>query len=97
MPASSAAPPTGDSLTVLSDEIHRLRQELETMRRDLAAAQLREREKDRELAELRQFIDDHHELGRDFVEYRAVKAAAEIESRRKAADSAPGRRRRRRG
>lgn len=66
-----------DPLQLLLDEIARLHAEILTLRRQMAQAQLDSSQSKRELAELRQFIDDHHEYGQDFQQYKAVKAIAE--------------------
>lgn len=70
-----------DPLQLLLDEIQQLHAEILTLRRQVAAAQLAWSEANRELGELRQFIDDHHEFGQDFQQYKAVKASAEREAR----------------
>jgi len=62
---------------LLLDEIARLHTDILTLRRQMAQARLDSSQSKRELAELRQFIDDHHEFGQDFQQYKAVKAIAE--------------------
>jgi len=66
-----------DPLQLLLDEIARLHTDILTLRRQMAQARLDSSQSKRELAELRQFIDDHHEFGQDFQQYKAVKAIAE--------------------
>ena len=66
-----------DPLQLLLDEIARLHAEILTLRRHMAQAQLDSSQSKRELAELRQFVNDHDELGQDFQQYKAVKAIAE--------------------
>ncbi len=77
-----------DPLQLLLDEIARLHAEILTLRRQTAQAQLDSSQSKRELAELRQFIDDHHELGKDFQQYNAVKAIAERAERERRQDAA---------
>ncbi len=77
-----------DPLQLLLDEIARLHAEILTLRRQAALAQLDSSQSKRELAELRQFIDDHHELGQDFQQYNAVKAITERAERERRQDAA---------
>ncbi len=77
-----------DPLQLLLDEIARLHADILTLRRQTAQAQLDSSQSKRELAELRQFIDDHHELGKDFQQYNAVKAIAERAEREQRQDAA---------
>ena len=77
-----------DPLQLLLDEIAHLHAEILTLRRQTAQAQLDSSQSKRELAELRQFIDDHHELGQDFQQYNAVKAIAERAERQQRQDAA---------
>ncbi|MHC4415130.1 MAG: hypothetical protein ACYS0G_07595 [Planctomycetota bacterium] len=72
-----------DPLALLLAEIDALQQEIETLRRELAEARLAAAESERELEELRQFVQDHRELGRDFEQYTSIKAIAEREARRR--------------
>ena len=72
---------TGNPIEMLLDEVDALTARLETIRVELAAARLEARTAERELAELKQFLQDHHELGSDFEAYRAIKAIAEQEAR----------------
>ncbi len=60
-----------------------LEQEIQELREQLADARLDANESQRELDELNQFLRDHQEYGKSYEEYRAVKAAAEDEARRK--------------
>jgi len=77
-----------DPLQLLLDEIARLHNEILTLRRQVAQGQLDSSQSKRDLAELRQFIDDHHELGQDFQQYNAVKAIAERAERQQRQDAA---------
>ncbi len=70
-----------DPLQLLLDEIQQLHAEILTLRRQVAQAQMASSQANRELAELRLFIDDHQEFGQDFQQYKAVKAIAEREAR----------------
>ncbi len=79
--ATSEKEPEADPLQLLLDEIQQLHAEILTLRRQVAQAQMASSQAKRELAELRQFIDDHHEFGQDFQQYKAVKAIAEREAR----------------
>lgn len=79
--AASEKEPEADPLQLLLDEIQQLHAEILTLRRQVAQAQMASSQAKRELAELRLFIDDHHEFGQDFQQYKAVKAIAEREAR----------------
>ena len=79
--ARSEKEPEADPLQLLLDEIQQLHAEILTLRRQVAQAQMSSSQTKRELAELRLFIDDHHEFGQDFQQYKAVKAIAEREAR----------------
>ena len=79
--ATSEKEPEADPLQLLLDEIQQLHTEILMLRRQVAQAQMASSQAKRELAELRQFIDDHHEFGQDFQQYKAVKAIAEREAR----------------
>ncbi|MCH7849934.1 MAG: hypothetical protein IIB53_16430, partial [Planctomycetes bacterium] len=79
--ATSEKEPEADPLQLLLDEIQQLHTEILTLRRQVAQAQMASSQAKRELAELRLFIDDHHEFGQDFQQYKAVKAIAEREAR----------------
>jgi multidrug efflux pump subunit AcrA (membrane-fusion protein) len=90
-PASTpAAPGPGYPLSVsaLLDEIDRLRSTVDALRQELAQARLDANATRRELEEVQQFIADHELHGADFERYRAVKAAAERESRRRRSEAA---------
>lgn len=71
----------------LLKEIRSLMTEIGSLRASLAAADLKCNEATRELEEMRQFIADHHELGRDFESYRAIKAIAEQEAKQREAEA----------
>lgn len=77
-------PPTTAQLLIA--EIQRLRVEAVEMRRQLADANIRAAAAERELDELRTFIEDHDRLGDDYEQYRAVLAVAEEQARREAAE-----------
>ena len=79
--ATSEKEPEADPLQLLLDEIQQLHAEILTLRRQVAQAQMASSQAKRELAELRLFIDDHHEFGKDFQQYKALKAIAEREAR----------------
>ncbi len=79
--ATSETKQEADPLQLLLDEIQQLHAEILTLRRQVAQAQMASSQAKRELAELRRFIDDHHEFGQDFQQYKAVKAIAERETR----------------
>ncbi|MEE8155439.1 MAG: FxLYD domain-containing protein [Phycisphaerales bacterium] len=79
--ATTEQEPEADPLQLLLDEIQQLHTEILTLRRQVAQAQMASSQAQRELAELRQFIDDRHEFGQDFQQYQAVKAIAEREAR----------------
>ncbi|MEE9128410.1 MAG: hypothetical protein V3T84_00185 [Phycisphaerales bacterium] len=79
--ATSETEQEADPLQLLLDEIQQLHAEILTLRRQVAQAQMASSQAKRELAELRQFIDDHHEFGQDFRQFKALKAIAEREAR----------------
>ena len=91
---SSAGPVRGQTtpertkgpIEILLEEIDDLQEEIHALRMQLAQARTDAATAERELAELRQFIDDNHELGQDFAQYTAVKAIAEREARRRLAE-----------
>jgi len=69
-------------------EAKALLEEVRMLRQQLAESELARAELQRELDELRQFIADHHEYGRDFEEYqriREVKQQEEEERQRREA------------
>jgi hypothetical protein len=77
-----------DPLRLLLAEIDRLYEVLDAQRMVLAEVKLEAEEARRELQELRQFIQDNEALGRDFEQYRAVKAVAERDARVRRAEAA---------
>jgi hypothetical protein len=84
--ADAATPPAPgtmprDPLAILAAEIERLEKVVEAQRQELARTRLEAAEAWRKLDELRQFIRDNEQLGRDFSQYRMVKAVAEREAR----------------
>lgn len=89
-PAADTRPQ--DPLRILLAEIDRLDDVLDAKRRELAEMRLEVLKTRRQLQELRQFIRDNETLGRDFEQYRAVKAAAERDARRRQAVEARERR-----
>jgi hypothetical protein len=91
-PESAADTRPQDPLRILLAEIDRLHDVLDVKRMELAEIQLEVLETRRELQELRQFIRDNETLGRDFEQYRAVKAVAERDARRRQAVEARERR-----
>ncbi|MHC4989421.1 MAG: hypothetical protein ACYTGC_00430 [Planctomycetota bacterium] len=76
-PAERASLASVDSLTLLLEEVRRLGDEITALRSDLAQARLEASTAQQELEELRQFIADHAELGRDFQAYRGVRTEAQ--------------------
>lgn len=77
-----------DPIDLLLEQIDALNETVEALRQELAQSRLETAEARSELDELRVFIDDHHEFGRDFEQYRAVKAAAERDARARRAEAA---------
>lgn len=67
----------------LIEEVHALLGELRRLRTELAEAQLAKSQMQRELKELRAFIDDHHEYGSDFEEYQRIREIKQREQRRR--------------
>ncbi len=87
--AETEAPTTAsldplDPLDMLLQEIEDLQVTVDAVRAALAESKLEAAGWRRELDELRQFIQDHHEFGRDFEQYKAIKATAlrDAQSRR---------------
>ncbi len=74
------------AVEMLLDEVALLSEEINILRRQLAEARMAASAAEEELAELRQFISDHHEFGDDFGQYRGVKAIAEREARQRRTD-----------
>jgi hypothetical protein len=91
-PEPARDPRPRDPLRILLAEVDRLHAVLDAKQQELAEMQLEVLETRRELQELRQFIQDNETLGRDFEQYRAVKAVAERETRRRQALEARERR-----
>jgi hypothetical protein len=84
VPASGQA----DSIKALVEKIDSLEAEVLALRAELARAQVDAAAARREADELRQFIQDHHDLGAAFGQYTLVKQAAEREARRRRTDEA---------
>ncbi len=76
-----------DPLEAVLDELDRLLDEATRLRRELATARLEAAQAHRELKELRQFIQDHHELGSDFQQYKGIREIADREARQRAAEA----------
>jgi hypothetical protein len=74
--------PLPDPVEALLDEIESLRGQVAALRAELAAARTEASEARRALAEIQQFIQDHHELGDAFRQYTAIKEVVEREARR---------------
>jgi hypothetical protein len=69
-------------------QLDALHDEIAELRRALAEARLGATTAQRQLAELRQFMADHGEFGRDFEQYQGVKAAAARDASRRASEEA---------
>jgi hypothetical protein len=83
-----AGRPRENPLELLSEEVHRLNDVMvKDLRRTLAETELAKQQAERELAELRQFIADHHEYGEDFQQYQAVKEITEREVKMRMAEA----------
>jgi hypothetical protein len=91
-PAPAADTEPRDPLRLLLAEIDRLQDALDVQRLVLAEVKLEAAEARRQLQELRQFIQDNETLGRDFEQYRSIKAVAERDARFKRAEAARQRR-----
>ncbi len=66
-----------DPIDMLLRETEDLQATVDALRAALAESKLEAAGWRRELDELRQFIQDRHELGRDFEQYKAIKATAQ--------------------
>jgi len=81
---------SGDDDKAIIDELQDVVRELTNLaehhRRQAAAAELRAADAERELAELRQFVADHGEFGKDFDSYKSIKAIREKEAAARRAD-----------
>ncbi len=88
-PPPQALPPPEAShpLDTLLAELDDLRSTVDALRRALALAKLETAEIQRERDELWQFIQDHDQLGRDFEQYEAIKAATELQERRRLSEA----------
>lgn len=63
-----------DPIDMLLQEVEDLRHTVDALRAALAESKLETAVTQRDLDELRQFIEDRHEFGRDFEQYRGLKA-----------------------
>lgn len=84
-------PPT-TSQERLRAEVEEMLEELQSLRAQLAQAEIRASSAERELAEMQQFIRDHDVYGDAFEEYKAIKEIAEREDRRREAEAVRARR-----
>ncbi len=73
-PTTAPAEPV-DAIDLLLERIEELGATVDALRTALADSMLDSADRQRELDELRQFIDDHYEFGRDFAQYQAIKSA----------------------
>lgn len=87
-PGQSDPDAARDPLKALLDEIDALQAEVQSLRTELARARVDAAAARREADELRQFMQDHHDLGEAFERYTVIKEIAEREVRRKRADEA---------
>ncbi len=87
-PGQSDPDAARDPLAILLEEIDALQAHVQTLRADLARAHVDAAAAQREAQELRQFIQDHHELGEAFEKYTAIRDITERETRRRRADDA---------
>ncbi len=87
--AAETGPPTAaptepmDAIDLLLERIEELGATVEGLRTALADSKLQTASRQRELDELRQFIEDHYEFGRDFEQYQSIKAAAGRDAHRR--------------
>jgi len=87
--AEQAKPLAVRAMTVedlLRAEITQLREEIQSLREALAQAQLTASSAARERDEIRQFLDEHEQLGERYEQYRAVVAVAERTARQQRAE-----------
>jgi hypothetical protein len=82
-PAHEVEPEPLTEEELLKREVHRLLDDLRSLRHQLAETQLAKAEMERELDELRQFIADHDQLGRDFEEYQRIREIKQREQRQR--------------
>lgn len=95
-PPPPTATPTRDPLGLLLEEIDALAAEVLALRSELAQATLETARSRSELLQLQRFIEDHHELGTAFAEYRAIKEITQRETQLRLADAIRQRRESRR-
>jgi hypothetical protein len=72
-----------DAIDLLLERIEELGATVVALRTALADSKLQTASRQRELDELRQFIEDHYEFSRDFEQYQAIKAAAGRDAERR--------------
>lgn len=70
-----------DPIERLERDVADLQVVVQTLREELAKAHLARIEAEEAAAELRQFIDDHHEFGQDFERYQQLRAEKERQTR----------------
>ena len=81
-PTTAPAEPL-DPIDLLLERIEELGATVDALRTALADSKLDSAASKRELDELRQFIEDHYEFGRDFEQYRAIQATARRDAQRR--------------
>ncbi len=74
LPTTAPAEPM-DAIDLLLERIEELGATVDALRTALADSMLDSADRQRELDELRQFIEDHYEFDRDFAQYQAIKSA----------------------
>ena len=77
-----------DAIDLLLERVEELGTTVEALRTALADSKLETADRQRELDELRQFIEDNYEFGRDFEQYQAIKAAAGRDAHRRRLEEA---------
>ena len=75
-------------IDALLQQIEDLQSTVDALRNALAESKMEAAVWQRERDELRRFIQDHHELGRDFEQYHAFQAAARRDAQRQRVDEA---------
>ncbi len=82
LPTTAPAEPL-DAIDLLLERIEELGATVDALRTALADSKLEAADKQRELDELRQFIEDHYEFGGGFEQYQAIKAITERDAQRR--------------